>query len=575
MLYTPNAPRPEFPRPQFDRGDAAWLNLNGPWEYQTDRGQTGEQRGFQNGAPFSETITVPFCRESELSGIGDVDFCDSVWYRKTLILPEGWAGKRVLFHIGACDYYTKVWVNGQYMGDHTGGYVAFSFDITKALKEGENTLTVGVWDHLRNETQPGGKQSPRYESFGCFYTRTTGIWQTTWLECVPTDYIASTKYYPNLELKKLVIEALTVGGEGMTLTAKASYDGKPMGVGTTTVHGGKAVVEVELDELHLWEVGNGRLYDLTLTMGEDTVDSYFGMRKIECRDGFFYLNGKCVFQRLVLDQGFYPDGIYTASTLSELEADIDRSLAMGFNGARLHQKVFEPLFLSLCDKKGYIVWGEHGNWGQDSARESVFQNFLPEWCEILARDFNHPAIIGWCPLNETQNNQLPLFVKLLATVTRQYDTTRMYIDASGWTHTEGLTDIMDLHDYEQNPEAFAAKLAPLAEGGTYNVHWWGGPNDAMHTHPTFVSEYGGIRWAPQEAAGWGYGQAPQSAEEFITRFKGLTEAILFHPKMGALCYTQLTDVEQEVNGLYTYHRIPKFDPAIMHAILTQKAAVED
>ena len=151
----------------------------------------------------------------------------------------------------------------------------------------------------------------------------------------------------------------------------------------------------------------------------------------------------------------------------------------------------------------------------------------------------------------------------------------MYIDASGWTHTEGLTDIMDLHDYEQNPETFAAKLAPLAEGGTYNVHWWGGPKDAMHTHPTFVSEYGGIRWAPQEAAGWGYGQAPQSEEEFISRFKGLTEAILFHPKMGALCYTQLTDVEQEVNGLYTYDRNPKFDPAIMHAILTQKATVED
>ena len=205
MLYTSNAPRPEFPRPQFDRGDALWLNLNGPWEYQTDRGQTGEQRGFQNGAPFSETITVPFCRESVLSGIGDVDFCDSVWYRKTLTLPEAWAGKRILFHIGACDYYTKVWVNGQYMGDHTGGYVAFSFDITKALKEGENTLTVGVWDHLRDETQPGGKQSPRYESFGCFYTRTTGIWQTTWLECVPTDYLASTKYDPDIERKKLVM----------------------------------------------------------------------------------------------------------------------------------------------------------------------------------------------------------------------------------------------------------------------------------------------------------------------------------------------------------------------------------
>ena len=575
MLYTSNAPRPEFPRPQFDRGDANWLNLNGPWEYQTDRGLTGEQRGFQNGAPFSETITVPFCRESELSGIGDKDFCDSVWYRKTLTLPADWAGKRVLFHIGACDYYTKVWVNGQYMGDHIGGYVAFSFDITKALKEGENTLTVGVWDQLRGGTQPGGKQSTLYHSYGCSYTRTTGIWQTTWLECVPMDYVASTKYYPDIERGKLVIEALTVGGEGMTLTAKASFGGKDMGIGTTVVHGGKALVEVELDELHLWEVGNGRLYDLVLTMGDDTVASYFGMRKIECRDGFFYLNGKAVFQRLVLDQGFYPDGIYTASTYSELEADIDRSVAMGFNGARLHQKVFEPLFLSLCDKKGYIVWGEHANWCLDISRETAYQNFIPEWCEIMARDFNHPAIIGWCPLNETQVNQNPHFVKFLATVTRQYDTTRMYIDASGWCHIEGLTDIMDLHDYEQNPEVFAAKLAPLAEGGTYNVHWHAGPNHVMEERPTFVSEYGGIRWAPKEAAGWGYGQAPMSEEEFINRFKGLTEAILFHPKMGALCYTQLTDVEQEVNGLYTYDRVAKFDPAIMRAVLIQKAAIED
>ena len=575
MLYTPNAPRPEFPRPQFDRGDANWLNLNGPWEYQTDRGLTGEQRNYQNGAPFSETITVPFCRESELSGIGDKDFCEGVWYRKTLTLPADWAGKRVLFHIGACDYYTKVWVNGQYMGDHIGGYVAFSYDITKALKEGENTITVGVEDHLRTGTQPGGKQSMLYHSYGCSYTRTTGIWQTTWLECVPMDYIASTKYYPDIERGKLVIEALTIGGEGMTLTAKATYEGKDMGVGTTVVHGGKALVEVPLDELHLWEVGNGRLYDLTLTMGEDTVDSYFGMRKIECRDGFFYLNGKAVFQRLVLDQGFYPDGIYTASSLSELEADIDRSLAMGFNGARLHQKVFEPLFLSLCDKKGYIVWGEHANWDLDISREAAYQNFLPEWCEIMVRDFNHPAIIGWCPLNETQMNQNPHFVKLLAAITRQYDTTRMYIDASGWAHIEGLTDIMDLHDYEQDPAKFAAKLAPLAEGGTYNVHWHAGPNHVMEAKPTFVSEYGGIRWAPKEDAGWGYGQAPMSEEEFINRFKGLSEAILFHPKMGALCYTQLTDVEQEVNGLYTYDRVAKFDPAIMHAVLTQKAAIEE
>ena len=578
MLYTANAPRPEFPRPQFDRGDANWLNLNGPWEYQTDRGMSGEARDFHKDAPFTETITVPFCRESELSGIGDKDFCQAVWYRKTLTLPEGWnakAGKRILLHIGACDYYTKVWVNGTYLGDHIGGYVEFPFDITHALREGENTITIGVKDDVRSGNQPAGKQSHQYHSFGCFYTRTTGIWQTVWLECVPVDYIASTKYYPDIDRKKLVIEALVCGGEGMTLTAKASYEGKAQGEASVVVRGGKALLEVELDELHLWEVGNGRLYDLELTLGEDTVASYFGMRKIECREGFFYLNGKAVFQRLVLDQGFYPDGIYTASCLGELEADIDRSLAMGFNGARLHQKVFEPLFLSLCDKKGYIVWGEHGNWGLDISRQTAYENFLPEWCEIMARDFNHPAIIGWCPLNETEPNQNPHFFRLLATITRQYDTTRMYIDASGWCHIDGVTDIMDCHDYEQDPEKFAAKYEALKEDGTYNVHWIFSKDKQMEAKPTFVSEYGGIRWAPQDAAGWGYGNAPKSEEEFIARFKGLSEAILFHPKMGALCYTQLTDVEQEMNGLYTYDRHPKFDPAIMHAILTQKAAIEE
>ncbi len=575
MTKTHSIPRPEFPRPQFDRGDACFLNLNGAWEYETDRGLSGEARGLQMpGAAYHETITVPFCRESVLSGIGDTDFCEGVWYRKTLTLPAAWEGKRTILHIGACDYITRVWVNGSFIGEHIGGYVSFSYDITSALTKDENTIVIGARDFLRTAEQPGGKQCPDYASRGCHYTRTTGIWQTVWLECVPNAYVAHTKYYPDIDRQKLVIEATLVGGDGLDLSASASYEGRPMGEASVTVHGGRALLELPLSELHLWEVGCGRLYDLDITFGEDRIKSYFGMRKIECRDGFFYLNGKAVFQRLVLDQGFYPDGIYTASDLSELEADIDRSLAMGFNGARLHQKVFEPLFLSLCDQKGYIVWGEHANWDLDIARNTAYKGFLPEWCEIMARDFNHPAIIGWCPLNETQANQDPYFVKLLATITRQYDTTRMYIDTSGWTHVAGVTDIMDIHDYEQDPAIFSQKLAGLATGGTYNVHWHLGRGHEMEVDATFVSEYGGIRWAPSEDKGWGYGNAPKTEEEFIARFKGLTEALLFHPHMGALCYTQLTDVEQEVNGLYTYDRKAKFDPAIMHAILTQPAAIE-
>lgn len=569
-------PRPEYPRPQFVR--ANWLNLNGTWEYATDHGESGEARSLHNAdGNFTEVITVPFCRESRLSGIGDTDFCDCIWYRKKVTLPDGWQsdGRRTLLHIGACDYKTTVWVNGQYIDDHIGGYVSFSFDVTAALCDGENIITVRAEDHLRTHEQPVGKQSDAYKSYGCLYTRTTGIWQTVWLENLPENYIAHTKYYPDVDRQKLVIEVKTVGGDGLTLAAAATFEGKPMGQAETTVQGNKALLELPLSELHLWEVGVGRLYDLSLSFGEDLVESYFGMRKIDCRNGFFYLNDKPVFQRLILDQGFYPDGIYTAPTDAELEADIDRSVAMGFNGARLHQKVFEPQFLTFCDRKGYIVWGEHANWGLDISRQTAYENFLSEWCEVMERDFNHPAIIGWCPLNETQPNQNSRFVKLLATITRQYDRTRMYIDASGWMHVEGVSDILDIHDYEQNPENFVAKLAPLAEDGTYNVHRIYGKGYEMHCRPTFVSEYGGIRWADATADGWGYGHAPEKADEFLNRFKGLTEAILFHSRMGGLCYTQLTDVEQEKNGLYTYDRKPKFDPEFFKSVLTQTAKIEE
>ncbi len=573
-------PRPEFPRPQFDRGEDHWINLNGWWDYQTDRALSGEARGLPDGQGFTETILVPFCRESDLSGIGDKDFCTGVWYRKMITLPDGWETDRTLLHIGACDYITRVWVNGSLVGEHRGGYVSFSFDITAFLHAGENLLVIGVTDDLRTNEQPAGKQSSQYHSHGCFYTRTTGIWQTVWLERVPHTYLSGVKYHPDIRKGRLFVEAAVVGGEGAILSAGAFYEGSEQGEDTAVVRGGRATLEIPLREVHLWEVGCGRLYDLVLTVegqegSRDTVKSYFGMREIECREGFFYLNGKPVFQRLVLDQGFYPDGIYTAPTLAELEADIDRSLAMGFNGARLHQKVFEPQFLAMCDRKGYIVWGEHANWGLTLDRDTAYRGFLPEWCEILERDFNHPAIIGWCPLNETQWNQEPAFVRLLATVTRQYDTTRMYIDTSGWTHVPGMTDIMDIHDYEQDPAVFAKKLEKLGQGGAYNVHAIFGRGHEMEVDATFVSEYGGIRWAPNETAGWGYGNAPTTEEEFINRFKGLTETLLFHPHMGALCYTQLTDVEQEVNGLYTYDRKPKFDPTIMRAILSQKAAIEE
>lgn len=561
-------PRPEYPRPQLRRDE--WISLNGVWEYEADRAVSGRERGLYKADSLTQKITVPFCRESVLSGIGDTDFCDCVWYRRTVTLPDGWrrCGRRVLLHIGACDWKTEVWINGVSAGTHIGGYVSFSFDITDLLTDGGQVITVCAEDRVRSRVQPAGKQSQRYASYGCSYTRTTGIWQTVWLESVPAAHICSLKYYPDITASRLTVEARCTGADGIELRAAASYEGREVGEGGATVNGGVCVFDIRLNELQLWEVGAGRLYDLRLTLGEDSADSYFGMRNIALEDGIMLLNGKRVFQRLVLDQGFYPDGIYTAPSDAALVADIQRSLDCGFNGARLHQKIFEPRFLYHCDRMGYIVWGEHANWGLDISRPEAWRGFLPEWLEALGRDFNHPSVIGWCPLNETQGNQDTEFVKMLASLTRAYDPTRLYIDASGWAHVAGVTDIMDFHDYDQNPVSFRERYERVAAGEPLDTK----PNP-FPILPTFMSEYGGIRWAP-DREGWGYGEAPKTEEEFIERFRGLTDALLDNPRMGGLCYTQLTDVEQEVNGLYTYDRKPKFPPEVFKEILSRRAAAE-
>ena len=285
-----------------------------------------------------------------------------------------------------------------------------------------------------------------------------------------------------------------------------------------------------------------------------------------------------MFQRLVLDQGFYPDGIYTAPTEEALVKDVELSMAAGFNGARLHQKVFEPLFLYHCDKAGYLVWGEQGCWGLDYSNPAALKYFLPEWMEALERDFNHPAIIGWCPFNETWDyegrRQDDSLLANVYKMTKLYDTTRPCIDTSGNYHV--VTDIYDLHNYEQDPAKFAAIYESFKQGGDLEDNH-GYRQTPVKGIPTFISEYGGIKWDEEgvEKDGWGYGAGPATKEEFLNRYKGLTDALLDNPHMFAFCYTQLYDVEQELNGLYTYERKPKFDMDVIKAINARKAAIED
>lgn len=565
-------PRSEHPDPQFQRKD--WLNLNGEWDFEFDFGNSGLRAGVLEKDEWSRKINVPFCPESKLSGIEYTDFIAAVWYRRSVTVTEAQLEGRVLIHFGAVDYETYLYVNGEEAGYHKGGYTSFTFDITEFLTAGENVIAVNARDDVRDPLVPRGKQSELYNSHGCDYTRTTGIWQTVWLEFVPKAYVKSFKLFPDTVNATLGVSAV-VEGEG-AFKAEAFYDGRLVGSFEKTA-AGFVSGDIKLSETHLWEVGCGRLYDLKITFGGDEISSYFGLRDIRI-DGYKVLiNGKSVFQRLVLDQGFYADGIYTAPSDEALEKDIRLSLAVGFNGARLHQKVFEPRFLYHCDRLGYIVWGEFGNWGLDYSRDGALEAMLPQWCESVARDFNHPAIVGWCPFNETwdrdgrkQNDEL---LRIVYRVTKQLDETRPCIDTSGNFHVE--TDIFDVHDYEQKVEIFKGNYDRLMTEGVLFEHF---PDRQEYDgkKPAFVSEYGGIQWSlGSRGDAWGYGNAPKSEQEFIDRYKGLTDALLDNERMFGFCYTQLYDIEQEQNGLYYYDRSPKFDPELFRKINSRKAAIED
>ena len=585
-------PRPEHPQPQWERKN--WKNLNGAWDFEIDWAASGEARGLIEAPSLASTIQVPFCPEAPLSQVNVKDFMDCVWYKKTVsFTEEELQGNRVLFHIGACDYETKVWVNGKSAGfPHKGGYTPVDYDITPLLTAGDNLITIAAYDNIRSFQQPGGKQSAQYGSYRCYYTRTTGIWQTVWYEIVPESYIKCAKITPDLENASVLIE-VDLCGQG-DFSAEVFYEGKKVGEGKKKNKSVTAQMEIFLSECHPWELGNGRLYDLILHFGQDEVKSYFGLRSIELRDGKFLLNGKSVFQRLILDQGYYHDGITTAPSDEALIKDIQLAMAAGFNGARMHQKVFEPRYIYHADRLGYMVWGEYGSWSMDITELESAAIYLPEWLESVRRDYNHPSVIGWCPFNETWDTNrhhpdkqmkaaCPQVLRLIYEQTKMCDPTRPCIDTSGAYHV--VTDIYDVHDYEQDPTVFKANYDRLVtENYLHDKHHDNGNRQTWQGEPVFMSEYGGIGFKLEEnnyqsqerKSSWSYGKTTTSYEEFYERYRGLTHAMLDNPRMLGLCYTQLTDVEQEKNGLFEYEtRKPKFDLEILAEIMKKKAAIED
>ncbi len=571
--------RPEYPRPDLVRNQ--WLNLNGRWEFELDPGLSGIERGLPGADKLASAIVVPFCPESVLSEVHNTDFMQGVWYRRTFRVPENWAQMRIILRFEAVDYFTRAWVNGIEVGRHRGGYTPFGFDITEALTRGDNVLTVFAHDDTRSQLQASGKQSERYASHGCHYTRTTGIWQTVWLEPVQRAHIERLHIVPNPEGGTVRIGVhCPVEASGSDIQLRIAAEGETVAELNARVTGGVAHMDASVSDVRWWSPENPFLYDVTATLcdadgSRDEIMSYFGMRSLGIDGKALLLNGKPRFQRLVLDQGFYPDGIYTAPSDDALRNDIEISQELGFDGARMHMRVFERRYLYWADRLGYLLWDEFPNWGFDHSDPAVLIRMHEEWTGVLKRDISHPSVVGWCPFNETPTNQDPDILRAIYRTTKLTDPTRPCIDTSGYVHTES-TDVYDCHCYEQDVEKFAERFQPMLSGGDV---WRNFPDhDATYRgQPYFVSEYGGIWWNPGQAneAAWGYGGRPRTEEEFIERYRGITTALLRHPMMCAFCYTQLTDVEQEVNGLYTYDRKQKFDPAIIREINRQPAAIEE
>ncbi len=575
--FAQNQPRPEYPRPQFERSE--WINLNGEWSYAFDFSKSGMERDLPNSPGFKDKIIVPFCPESKLSGVGYTDFIEAMWYQRKFEIPERWNGKRVVLHFGGVDYQSDLYIDGKLVGSHFGGTSSFNYDITKYIVFGKNhNLVLAVKDDVRSREQPGGKQCFSLKSAGCSYTRTTGIWQTVWMEAVAKNGLKDCFVLPDLDNSKFVFQPAYFGLErGMKLSVKV-LEGTKVVAQQEMAAAQNIPCVITIKNPKTWSPESPFLYDVVYqvldskNMVVDEVKGYAGMRKIHIEGNKLYLNNKPVFLRFVLDQGFYPDGIWTAPSDAALKQDIQMSMDAGFNGARLHQKVFEQRFHYWADKIGYLTWGESSSWGITNNSIESARNFLSEWNEIVLRDRNFPSIIGWTPFNETSGSvQHNRMITDAYKTTKMIDPTRPINDASGYFHV--MTDLYTAHNYEQNPEALRKQLTPGTDSPVFNNN--NSKQAPYEGQPYILDEYGGIKWVAGSAFAdntWGYGSGPKTLEEYYDRLEKLTDVILSIDYMSGYCYTQLTDVEQEQNGIYNYNRTKKFDMSRIHKIFSKQPA---
>lgn len=567
--YQKNYPRPQFVREKFTL-------LDGRWDFAFDFENVGEREGWYARFPADAVeIQVPYAYQCKASGVNRQERCDNVWYRRELG-KIGEPGKRTLLNFEGVDYVAKVWVNGTFIGTHTGGYARFTFDITDALvSNGKNVLTVKAEDGYDTD-RPRGKQRWADRNFGCWYDDTTGIWKSVWSENVDVTHIVGAAITPDYDGQAVTFD-LTYSDKPKDVTVEAvvEMDGKRVAAVCAACTGKTQRLTVSVrSDLFEWGIIAWRplkpaLYDVTLVLrngkGEivDKVGSYFGLRKIEVRNNKVWLNNEGLYFKMLLDQGYWSDTVLTPPDEDALEKDVQLTIEAGFNGIRKHQKIEDERFYYYCDVLGVLVWCEMPS-AYSFGTQAVIA-MTEQWTQAVLQNMNHPSVVAWVPFNESWgipnvrvNSMQQQFTKALCSLTKALDFQRRpVISNDGWEHTD--SDIVTVHNYVQDGERLgqiyrdADSIACDAVAKPFRaVHCDGYGGDG----PMMISEFGGIAFATHGQE-WGYGSGVATPKEYLDRYRSLISAIGALPHVCGYCLTQTTDVFQEVNGILTMDRKPK------------------
>lgn len=586
----------DYPRPQFVRND--WASLNGIWNFSFDDSNKGEAEGWYKGFHRENEIDVPFTYETKKSNIHDEEMHHYVWYARTFQADKAKTKRnKLILHFEGSDFLTKVWINGHLAGIHEGGYSRFSFDITNLITDGENLVVVKAEDHP-DAQQPRGKQRWISENFGCWYVQTTGIWKTVWMEYVPNISLRTVKMTPNLPEGRLELEYTVdcpeiLDGKKLEVEALVSFGGRFVTKVQTAIGKNPTKISVDLMAaeagypwgIRTWTPAEPNLYDISIRTrfnGEvwDEIGSYFGMREIRIEGPNILLNGAPLYQRLILDQGYWEESHLTPPDEEALIQDIDKIHKLGYNGLRKHQKTEDERFLYWCDVKGMLVWSEAPAAYIYSDR--AVELFTREWLDIVKQNYNHPSIITWTPINESwgvpqveTNRTQQHFTEAIYHLTKSIDPHRPVIVNDGWEHT--VSDILTLHDYEEAGEILKKRYTQYKDEIMTTEIYHSTSKSALANgfsykgQPVIISEFGGIAF-DSDKEGWGYGNKVNSKEDFLKRFDSITTAIKEIPYVCGYCYTQVTDVQQEINGLMDIARNYKVDPEVIKEINERKVA---